>query len=189
MPRLRIAFVVACCAIGLVAAAAAQTVRAGGRSPFDLISKQAETYVSKAKFPQSHPQPYPQPHDNAVASDVVGDVHLLLLAGPASNMMSFQVETLSNPEIRIAKGSRLILNVVNMDDDMVHDLSITTQPPPYSMKVTAGPLTTAMLQPYKGKRYSGATLILKAARPGVAYYVCTVPGHAKAGMYGKIVVR
>lgn len=155
---------------------------------FDLISLQAKQYRSSSFFPATSPELVINPKTDQLSLDTVNTIHITVLAGPKSKMMSFRVGELTNPEIRIAKGSRLTLNVINVDDDMEHDFALTTQPPPYPEQVSAGAIATPKLLPYQGDKYSGAVLILKASAAGTEYYVCTVPGHAKAGMYGKITV-
>jgi rusticyanin len=161
---------------------------AAAGSGFQLISLQAKTYTSSSSFPAASPELVINHKTNQLSLNTAGNVHITLLAGPKSNMMSFRVDELTNPEIRIAKGSRLTLNIVNVDDDMQHDFSITTPPPPYPAEAAAGAIVTPKLLPYKGRRYSGAVLILQAAAVGTAYYICSVPGHAHAGMYGKITI-
>lgn len=153
-----------------------------------LISRQARSYSSETKFPHDSAQVTLDRQANRIEGAKVAQLELTALAGPKANMMSFQIDTLSNPEIRVAKGTKLTLNVVNVDDDMVHDLFITRRAPPYPEKMEAGRVGTVMLRPYKGKSFSGAELVLKATQPGTLYYVCTIPGHAKGGMYGKIVI-
>ncbi|HXR98732.1 MAG TPA: plastocyanin/azurin family copper-binding protein [Terriglobales bacterium] len=155
---------------------------------FDLVSKQAKSYASNAAFPVTSPQLRIDRKTNLISIAAVEDVHLTALAGPKAKMMSFQIDELSNPEIRVPKGTRLTLNVINVDDDMPHNLYLTTQAPPYQRAVGTTPIGTGMLKPQKDGHYTGAALILKAAKPGTYYYVCTVTGHARAGMFGKIVV-
>ena len=155
---------------------------------FQLISRHARSYADLTDFPRDSPQVTLDRHANRIQSATVAQLQLTVMAGPKAKMMSFQIDTLSNPEIRIPKDIQLTLNVVNIDDDMVHDLHITDRPPPYPVKFDAGRLGTPVLKPYKGQRFSGAALILKATRPGTLYYVCSVPGHAHAGMYGRIVI-
>lgn len=170
--------------IALVAVAWA----AAAPSPFRLLAKSTTSYKSKANFLVTSPELRPNHHDNSFSTDKKGKYHILLLAGPRADMMSFRVGQLTNPEIRVPAGTRLTLNIVNVDDDMVHDLYITSQPPPYGHVVHATPIGSAILRPYKGTTYSAAALVLLAAHAGTAYYVCTVPGHAQHGMWGKIVV-
>ncbi|HET9785334.1 MAG TPA: sulfocyanin-like copper-binding protein [Terriglobales bacterium] len=161
---------------------------AAGPLPFRLISKQSKQYASQANFPMSSPELRPDRQGNRLSTQAKGKYEVLALAGPKGKMMSFQIETLSNPEIRLPAGSELTLDVVNVDDDMVHDLYLTAQAPPYPLSVPATAIGTAVLKPYKGQGYSGSRLVVEATHAGTVYYVCTVPGHAKKGMYGKIVI-
>jgi rusticyanin len=176
--------------VGLAALLLATTLAwaAAATLPFRLISKQERQYASQANFPMSSPELRPSRQDNSLSTRVKGKYELLALAGPKGRMMSFQIETLTNPVIRLPAGSELTLDVVNVDDDMVHDLYLTTQAPPYPLSVPATAVGTAVLKPYKGQQYHGYRMVVEATHAGTAYYVCTVPGHAKKGMYGKIVV-
>ncbi|MGH9484395.1 MAG: hypothetical protein ACRD1F_05010 [Terriglobales bacterium] len=157
-------------------------------APFQLVAKSSVSYKSKANFPVTSPELRPDHHDNSFSNPHAGTYHILLMAGPRQNMFSFRVGELTNPIIRVPLGSRLTLNVVNVDDDMVHDLYITSHAPLYGQVVHATAIGSPILRPYKGTRYHAATLVLKAQHLGTAYYVCTVPGHAKKGMWGKIEV-
>jgi len=168
---------------GMVGAAVAATAH------FELVSKQARTYASNYNFPVTSATLRADRQHNRIAVATAGDLHLTALAGPKNDMMSFQIDGLTNPEIDLAKGSRVTINVINVDDDMAHNLYLSDQAPPYAMKVSAGSLGTGALKPYKGGKYSGSVLVVKADSAGTAYYLCTVPGHAKAGMFGKIVVK
>ncbi|MGH9520563.1 MAG: plastocyanin/azurin family copper-binding protein [Terriglobales bacterium] len=163
-------------------------VWAASPAAFQLIVRQARSFRSLNGFPHDSPEVTLDRTANRIQSAKIAQLQLTALAGPKARMMSFQIDTLSNPEIRIPKGIRLTLNVINIDDDMVHDLYITDRPPPYPSKFDAGKIGTPMLRPYQKMRYSGTALVLKATDPGTLYYVCSVPGHARAGMYGKIVI-
>lgn len=156
--------------------------------PFQLIAKSSVSYKSNANFPATSPELRPGHHDNSFSNPHVGTYHILMLAGPKQNMLSFRVGELTNPTIRVPLGSCLTINLVNVDDDMVHDLYITSQKPPYGQVVHATAIGSPILRPYQGKRYSAGTLILQAQHVGTVYYVCTVPGHAKKGMWGRITV-
>lgn len=174
--------------VTLVVLLAAASAGAAASLPFTLLAKQEKQYASQANFPATSPELRADRQDNRIGAGTKGSYHLLALAGPKGKMMSFQVGTLSNPEIRIPVGTKLTLDVVNVDDDMVHDLYLTTVAPPYPQAVAATAIGTAVLKPYKGEQYMAAQLVLQAKRAGTVYYVCTVPGHAKRGMYGKIVI-
>ncbi len=41
----------------------------------------------------------------------------------------------------------------------------------------------------QGGSWYEATTTFMAPTPGTYYYLCPVPGHAQAGMWGKLVVR
>lgn len=176
-------------AAALVLVTAATWVWAAGAAGFDQVSKRNLSYTSSTAFPADSPQLTVDRAQNRITLSSAGPADLTFLAGPQAKMMSFQVGTLTNPEIRVPKGATLTLTVINVDDDMVHDLYLIGQAPPYARSVSASSVGSAVLKPYKGQSYSVTQLVVKASQPGTSYYVCTIPGHAKAGMYGKIVVE
>ncbi len=74
---------------------------------------------------------------------------------------------------------------------MNHDFKVASKAPPYpDVPVIGGDAVgTVPLRPHKdGKPFNATELVVKAARTGQGYYLCTVRGHAKAGMFGKFTV-
>lgn len=176
--------------VALVAAMlAASALSWANGAGLQLVANIRQTYRSSSFFPTTSPAISVDRTDNTITMGAVQDLDVTMLAGPKQAMMSFRVDLLTNPTLKIAKGTRLTLNVINIDDDMVHDLYLTSQPPPYPQMLQASPVGTGHLAPYNGKQYSASVLILQATNPGTYYYVCTIPGHAKSGMYGKIIVE
>lgn len=155
---------------------------------FQLVTKQAKSFATTGDFPAASSGLTVDRAANRISIATAGEVHLTALAGPKSKMLSFEIDGLTNPEIRVPAGTRLTLSVANVDDDMLHDLYITAQAPPYPRQISGGTIGTAVLRSYKGKSYAGAVLVVQARQPGTSYYVCTISGHARGGMYGKLVV-
>ncbi len=109
----------------------------------------------------------------------------------------FVIDELVNPTLIIKSGISIRFIIVNMDD-MEHNFAITNFPPPYPYIIMGGnmmynvthfTLNTPYLQPYNGgDKYPSETVIFKAQNPGEFWYLCTYPGHAQEGMYGKLII-
>ncbi|MBS1723444.1 MAG: multicopper oxidase domain-containing protein [Armatimonadetes bacterium] len=117
--------------------------------------------------------------------------NLVVRTGPEKDMMSFWTRGLRNPTIIVAAGSTMKVLFVNTDEDMLHNFRITGTAPPFDAKMgDRGSVGSASLPHKSGKSYTGQQLVFKVpTQKGTYYYVCTVPGHAAAGMYGKVVVN
>ena len=108
----------------------------------------------------------------------------------------FVIGGLIDPTLYVPKGATVHMTVVNLDDDMYHDLVVTTLSPPYPYMMMQGMMWggdflymmpvlspanyAASWAPY----YSYTVTIPSAAN---LWYICTYPGHAESGMYGEIV--
>ncbi len=112
---------------------------------------------------------------------------------------SFEVHGLVKPTLVVPAKAVIHLNLVNMDygSNMEHGVFITTTPPPYpvmetlaSVPVLAGvpiiPWSSASDPTQANFAALGSTFSLA---PGTYWYICPTPGHATAGMYGKLIVK
>ncbi|QOY61704.1 nitrite reductase, copper-containing [Lysobacter sp. H21R4] len=77
-----------------------------------------------------------------------------------------------NPELKVAEGAVVAITVVNGDGAM-HDIAV--------------PAFNAQSDQLVGEG-SSTTIVFRAGKAGVFEYVCTIPGHKAAGMFGKLVV-
>lgn len=77
-----------------------------------------------------------------------------------------------NPDIRVAEGAVVQINVVN-SDGAVHDLAI--------------PDFNVASDQIAGKG-AATTIVFRATKAGTFEYLCTLPGHKAAGMVGKLIV-
>lgn len=115
--------------------------------------------------------------------------------------MSFEAGGRTDPTVYVNPGARVTLRVLNMDygNGMQHGLVITIAKPPYPVVLTC-PLPDTLarvptLPPRsqarpQAARYAQATTTFVAPRAGTYYYLCPVPGHARAfRMYGRFVIR
>ncbi len=109
----------------------------------------------------------------------------------------FMINGMINPTIIAKDGIRIKLVVINMDN-MEHNLAIINQPPPYPYMIMGGGmmgssvkflLYSNYLPPYSGgTNYPALIINFDANQMGTYWYLCTYPGHAQEGMYGKIVI-
>lgn len=113
----------------------------------------------------------------------------------------FVIYGLVNPTLVVPAGAVIHVTFVNLDDDMYHNFVVTTAPPPYPYNVMPyigayggmGPQMMAYMRwvppaNYSDGRAYGYYYTLTFAEPGTYWYLCTYPGHAEEGMYGKIIV-
>ncbi len=111
------------------------------------------------------------------------------------SMYSFMVYGQINPELVIHSGLHINFMEVNVDNDSYHNFAITTAPPPYPYMVMSSMmngghfmLNEPMLPPESGGIMHYSQQQFTAGSPGTYWYICTYPGHAESGMYGKILV-
>ena len=121
----------------------------------------------------------------------------------------FVIYGLINPTLVIPAGATVHFTIVNLDDDMYHNLVVSSLSPPYPYMAMQGMMsyprnfqgTTTyypamnMMLPFLppanysqgiAHEYSYSTTFTQA---GSLWYLCTYPGHAQSGMYGHIVVN
>lgn len=107
----------------------------------------------------------------------------------------FVIGGLINPTLVVKSGTQLRVTLINLDEDMSHNLVITESAPPYStmsMMNSGGFLNTMPILPNDEKDQGYAyeyTNSITLSQPGTYWYICTYPGHAEEGMYGKIIVQ
>jgi rusticyanin len=172
-----------------VAALSAQQPAPASSGLVRVVSTHARTFANEDALPKAIGSPTIDRAANRVTLHA-GDA-LTVMAGPESNMMSYNIAGLANPEIVIPRGARVTLTIVNVDDDMNHDFEVSAKGPPYAAVPALGAdaVGTEALAPHKGKQPISATeLVLEGGRAGKGFYLCTVKGHAKDGMFGKLTV-
>lgn len=77
-----------------------------------------------------------------------------------------------NPELRVAENAVVAITVIN-DDGAIHDIAV--------------PEFGAQSDQLVGKG-AATTIVFRATKAGNFEYVCTIPGHRAAGMFGTLVV-
>ena len=122
----------------------------------------------------------------------------------------FVIYGLINPTLVIPAGASVHFTVVNLDDDMYHNLVVSTISPPYPYMAMQG-----MMYSYSQPQTSNNTTFypfnsmmgflppadytqgtaheysysMTLNQAGNLWYLCTYPEHARSGMYGEIVVN
>src|SRR5690606_18387322 len=77
-----------------------------------------------------------------------------------------------NPDLHVPEGAVVQINVVN-DDGAIHDIAV----PEFDVKSDE----------IMGKG-AATSVVFRATKSGVFEYLCTLPGHKAAGMFGKLIV-
>ncbi len=109
---------------------------------------------------------------------------------------SFVIGNLIDPTLVMKSGSRLNITMINLDEDMEHNLVITSTAPPYGympmrdMMDAGGVISMIPMLPNESHdsayEYSYSVTL---SHHGTYWYTCIYPGHAELGMYGKIIVQ
>jgi rusticyanin len=105
----------------------------------------------------------------------------------------FVIYGLINPTIVVRPGASVQFTVVNLDDDVYHNLVVSTYGPPYGYMSMRGMMSGDWMPYLPPANYSqdsaheySYTLTLN--QPGTLWYSCTYPDHAESGMYGQLIV-
>ncbi|MDG6907367.1 MAG: hypothetical protein JRN20_16465 [Nitrososphaerota archaeon] len=118
----------------------------------------------------------------------------------------FVIYGLINPTLVIQAGATVQFTIVNLDDDMYHNLVVSSFGPPYPYMAMQGMMSYQ--QNFQGNAYYAMNTMLPFLPPanydsgsaheysysttfnqaGTLWYLCTYPGHAQSGMYGSIIV-
>lgn len=134
----------------------------------------------------------------------------MIAVEPGKPDTTFEVHGKVNPTLIVPAGAKLRFELANADGEMPHGLDVTVSVPPYGQR----PHLPMMKMAGHGGMTSGSGMMGKAVastgvvgpntgskkqlaigetgwftlKPGTYYYVCPIPGHAKQGMHGKLVV-
>ena len=105
----------------------------------------------------------------------------------------FVIYGLINPTIVVPSGASVQFTVVNLDDDMYHNLVVSTYGPPYGPMTMQGMMSGVWMPYLPAADYAQGSAheysyTLTLNQPGMLWYICTYPDHAQSGMYGRIIV-
>ncbi|MGP8068787.1 MAG: plastocyanin/azurin family copper-binding protein [Candidatus Bathyarchaeia archaeon] len=106
----------------------------------------------------------------------------------------FVVDGLINPTLVIPTGASVQFMVVNLDEDMYHNLVVSAYRPPYPYMAMGAMMDGGYWMPFLPPAdYSQGvaheySYTLSLNQPGTLWYLCTYPSHAESGMYGEITV-
>ena len=124
-------------------------------------------------------------------------VTLVALASPHGEPnMTWEIDGLVNPTVVLQPGTQVDVVLANTDWGYMHGFELTTTPPPYPYMAMAGVADSFFLMPLPSrtaKNTATASYYTRSASFtaafGTYHYLCPVPGHAAAGMFGTLVVR
>ena len=104
----------------------------------------------------------------------------------------FVIYGLINPTIVVAKGTTIHFTVINLDNDVNHNLVISSVSPPYPYMAMMSSMQSNGMMSFLPPTNQGSaheyTYTLTLDKSGNLWYLCTYPSHAQDGMYGKILV-
>lgn len=118
------------------------------------------------------------------------EVSLIVVTGPADDMLSYRIQGMRNPTLVVPSGATLKILFVNADADMRHDVRFGHIAPPFEGMVgaaeTAG--STKLAARSAEAVLQAEEIVVKANSNGEYVYFCSIRGHAKGGMWGNIAV-
>lgn len=137
---------------------------------------------------------------NIVALSMMGDDARNMTGSSPPSYAKDDVFVIGNridPTLVIKAGTQFGVTSINLDEDMSHNFVIMTTSPPYSYMpmqsmMNGGVVAMMPVLPNDDVKYGYAYELgyqVTLSQPGTYWYVCTYPGHAQDGMYGKIVVQ
>ena len=111
--------------------------------------------------------------------------------GPDEDMLSFRIQGLRNPTLIVKPGATLHFTFANTDDDMLHDIRFGTLQTAYPVTPSKDGTVGSDALPHKTDTSVSAETftIVAPTKPGAYSYFCSMKGHAKGGMFGKVVVK
>lgn len=159
-------------------------------------SNQVSGYFSQSELASintTSPGVYVSQANSTIYVNSSADLPVMMGPMNAPSMYSFEILRIINPTIVLKAGSEVHFTVVNIDTDSYHNFVLSNSPPPYSsmgsMMGGSGFMSSMhYLPPTSSGNYAYMNMSYHFSSPGTYWYLCTYPGHAENGMYGKIVV-
>lgn len=104
----------------------------------------------------------------------------------------FVIYGLINPTMIVTKGTTVHFTDINIDNDVNHNLVISSVSPPYPYMAMMSSMQSNGMMSFLPPTNQGSaheyTYTLTLDQSGNLWYLCTYPSHAQDGMYGKILV-
>ena len=105
----------------------------------------------------------------------------------------FVIYGLINPTLLVPRGAYVQFTVVNLDDDMYHNLVVSSYGPPFGYMPMQGMMSGGWMPYLPPADYNSSSAqqysyMLQFNQPGIFWYICTYPSHAASGMYGRVIV-
>ncbi len=196
----------------------------GGMTGMMAAAGQPASIQQSIQAMQSPPPPYARVtrSNDTVAFDSqnIDVLVLAMIPDRAANLTGMQPPSYStgdvfviyglvNPTLVIPKGTSIHFTIANLDDDMYHNMVVSSIGPPYPYMSMEGGMMSSFWQgggkgsaslpvlsmmpflPPADYRQGSAyeySYALTFNQPGNLWYLCTYPGHALQGMYGEILV-
>jgi len=161
---------------------------ASAHEAFALVSSHAKT-VNESELASLEKNQTSAKRSGTTLTFTENEIRLLVVTGPEDDMLSFRIQGVRNPTLAVPAGARLTILFVNVDSDMRHDLRfghiVGEFPARPDIAETAG---TAKLNARADKTLQAEEIVIKANENGMYKYFCSVPTHAKGGMWGHIAV-
>ena len=148
--------------------------------------------------------PAPQAPPERILDISAAAVELTVHAGHLDSKFSFlisgshldgafwsPIDGMLNPTVRVKAGANVTVYFRNVDWDMPHSMGFIAQAPPYGADPPEEMAFPGAETPmaHNGTMPEGDEIFaFTATTVGTYWYVCHVPGHATAAMYGKFVV-
>jgi len=184
----------------------------GGRLPGYMMSQSADAGTVMGRFWANGPGPRVSPAQATRLGEQIpagaqvsrsantitfttARVRLAVLASPAGGPdETYRIAGLVNPKLVVPRGARVSIELINADPDTAHGLVITASgaarspmPMMTARPTFAGSALWFLGNPTSAGMHAG-TLTFTASTPGTYRYLCAVPGHARKGMTGTLIV-
>jgi hypothetical protein len=164
-------------------------ITAFGHKAFTLVSSEAKT-VNASELTALEKNQTIGKKDGSTLTFTGKEIRLVVLTGPEDDMLSFRIQGIRNPILAVPSAAQLTILFVNVDEDMRHDLRfgdvIGEFPPRPDIAETAG--TNKLAAKSDDDTLQAEQIVVKANENGQYKYFCSVPTHAKGGMWSHIAV-
>jgi hypothetical protein len=164
-------------------------VNAFGHQAFTLVSSQKKT-VKESELAALEKDQTTGSKEGSTLTFTGKEIRLVVRSGPEDDMLSFRIQGVRNPILVVPSGVRMTILFVNVDADMRHDVRfghvVGEFPPRPSIAETAG--TEKLAAKGDDGVIQAEEIVVKANENGQYKYFCSVPTHAKGGMWSHIAV-